>query len=135
MKEKILNKAKEKGVEKDVFIYDPIRNIEDAYYIMDVFLLPSLYEGLAIVGIEAQAMSLPAIFSDNVTKETDISGMCEFISLNEPIEVWCNAIEKYMNYDRKSNPLLLKEAGYDMNMIASNITDFYINNSMDKIDA
>ena len=135
LKEKILNKAKEKGVEKDVFIYDPIRNLEDAYNIMDVFLLPSLYEGLPITGIEAQAMSLPAIFSDNVTKEVDISGMCEFISLNEPIEVWCNAIEKYMNYDRKSNPLLLKEAGYDMNIIASNLADFYINNSKDKKDA
>lgn len=47
----------------------------------DVFMLPSIWEGLPVVGVEAQAADLPCIFSDNVTKEIGLSDKASFLSL------------------------------------------------------
>lgn len=69
---------------------------------MDAFVLPSLWEGLPLVGIEAQANGLPCIFSDAITKEADLSVGARFVSLQEPAEVW-------------SQEILLSQAGVDAN--------------------
>jgi len=60
---------------------------------MDVFLFPSLYEGLPLVLIEALAAGLPCIVSDAVTKEVDIvPELITRLSLDEPVEAWCEAV-------------------------------------------
>lgn len=58
----------------------------------NLFLLPSAFEGLGIVVIEAQAVGLPCVVSDAVTKEANC-GACTYISLNEEPSVWANTIE------------------------------------------
>lgn len=61
--------------------------------VMDVFMLPSLHEGLPVVGIEVQAAGLPFILSDLITEEVDIvKPLVQRISLCQPASVWADAV-------------------------------------------
>ena len=64
----------------------------ELYQMFDVFLLPSLYEGLPVVGVEAQAAGLYCLFSDDMTKETRILTSTRFMSLNQSAETWANTL-------------------------------------------
>lgn len=59
---------------------------------MDIFCLPSIYEGLGIVGVEAKMSGLPCIFSDKCVPEVDISEKSQFLSLDDKNE-WLRNIE------------------------------------------
>ena len=65
---------------------------EEYYCAFDVFLMPSLYEGLPIVGIEAQSMGLPCFFSDNIDSKVVLTDRAQLISLDEPSKVWAQKI-------------------------------------------
>ncbi len=95
---------------------------------MDVFLFPSLYEGLGIVAVEAQTSGLPTYCSSAVPEEAKISDLYEKISLKESPSYWaekilgekefCNREQKYI--DAKNN-------GYDIHSTAEFLVDFYQN--------
>lgn len=59
---------------------------------MDVFLFPSLYEGLPLSIIEAQAAGLPCIISDSVPSECRVTDLAESLDLNLPIDEWANVV-------------------------------------------
>ena len=76
-------------------------DVVELYQAMDVFLLPSLFEGLPLTGVEAQAMGLPMVVSDTVTDEMVYTDLVDYVSLNESTEVWANHLKKAL--DRKVN--------------------------------
>lgn len=68
------------------------RKIERYYQAMDAFVLPSRYEGLPVVGVEAQACALPLICSTDISRETKLLESTQFISLSEPPRQWAQKV-------------------------------------------
>lgn len=102
-------------------------NVEKIYQIMDVFLLPSLYEGLPFVGVEAQAAGLLTIFSNNVSKESKITDCAIFIDLINNANDWANIIlKKSKNYNRKDTSEQIRSAGYDFRNSVKILESIYI---------
>ena len=92
------------------------------YSLFDCFVLPSLYEGLPTVGIEAQINTLPCFMSDIITTETKISDRCDFISLSKSCEEWAKTIIKNSNVER-TNKFECQE--YDVKVQAKLLEKLY----------
>ncbi len=82
------------------------------YQAMDCFFLPSLFEGLPLTGIEAQAIGLPVVVSDTVTNEMVYTDLVDYVSLDESVEVWAEHLKEALNrkVDRKSYSEQLKKS-------------------------
>lgn len=92
-----------------------IRNdVNELMQVMDCFLLPSRFEGLPIVGIEAQAAGLPCFFSDTITTEVKLTPLVHFFSLNENVHMIARLILEMINVKRVDMLNLLIESGYDL---------------------
>ena len=86
-------------------------NVNEYFSVIDSFVMPSLYEGLPITCVEAQASGIPCFVSDNVTREVKIADNVKFIPLENSAEEWANEILSG-DLQRKNNEIKLKEAGY-----------------------
>ena len=82
LKESLKEKANELASKKQIFILDSQPDINKYYSMADVFALPSKFEGVPTVGIEAQVSGLPCLFSVFVPKETKISDSAKFLDIN-----------------------------------------------------
>ena len=111
-----------------VFFIDSTTEIEKYMMAMDVLLLPSLYEGMPNVVIEAQATDLQAIVSDTVTKEADLTGIVSFLPINDGDETtWAKKIMfDLLSYERKRNIAngKLKKLGYDINDVSNKFLQY-----------
>lgn len=126
LEELIKNKIKEYGIEKNVLLLKNRKDVNELYQAMDIFLLPSLFEGIPLVGIEAQAAGLPCIFSDKVNKKIAITDNCYFLLLDD-IDEWKRKIKDLKNnYIRKNTRKLIEKSGYDSFKVAKSLEDFYI---------
>ena len=67
------------------------RDVEKYFAVTDVLVMPSLFEGLPLVAIEAQAAGIPVILSDNITRETGLTENCRFLSLKSR-RAWADAV-------------------------------------------
>lgn len=85
---------------------------EDYLQAMDVFVLPSLFEGLPIVGVEAQASGLPCIFADTITQEVKILPQTQFLALTQPDEVWAECIVQTKPMERSLAGHRVESAGF-----------------------
>lgn len=111
--EKIKSKIVEKKLENKVILTGWLDNVEDYLNAMDLFLLPSRFEGLPISVIEVQSNGLKSIISSEITKETDITGNVEFLPLIN--EEWVNKIIKYdYKYTRKDMMKIITDKGYNI---------------------
>ena len=69
------------SLEHNVLFLGVRSDVADLYNVMDIFVLPSFYEGLPVVGVEAQANGLKCLFSEHVTRESRLLQSTEFLEL------------------------------------------------------
>lgn len=84
--------AAELGIGEQVRFLGSREDLHRLYQAMDVFLLPSRYEGMPLVALEAQAAGLPCLFSDRVSREVAFSDGCQFLPLEESPQIWAEAV-------------------------------------------
>lgn len=113
-KDDIKEKCRKLGIYEDVIFLGWRDDIEVLLQAMDVYCLPSLFEGLGLVAIEAQSADLPCVISDMVTKEARILSDCCYLELQ--VKLWADKIEDIYKHpkQRKENRLLIQKAGYDI---------------------
>ncbi|MGM9580575.1 MAG: glycosyltransferase family 1 protein [Anaerovibrio sp.] len=88
------------SLEHNVLFLGVRSDVADLYNVMDIFVLPSFYEGLPVVGVEAQANGLKCLFSVQVTKESKLLQETEFLAIENGTAIWKKAI-CHANISRK----------------------------------
>ena len=96
----IRQKIEKLKIEKNVKLLGVREDVNEIYQAMDVFVMPSLFEGLPLTGVEAQVSGLKCFFADTITKEVIITNNAEFISLSMSAKEWAEKIIKEKEYDR-----------------------------------
>ena len=120
-------KASNLGIKDRVTFVGNVGNANEWYQAFDCFVLPSVWEGLPVVGVEAQAADLPCIFSSAVTREIGLSDRAKFIPLTEEISTWateiCNALQQNA---RNDNTKLITEHHYNIEIEAKKLQERYL---------
>lgn len=121
LKEEIEKEARDMQIHQNIIFAGNRSNTEDYYQAMDVFIFPSLWEGLGIVLIEAQVSGLPCIISERIPQEVDYgTGLIRILNLDDDIKNWSDAIINCGISKRSSRLEATIEAGYD---ISSNVAE------------
>lgn len=125
----IREKVKNLGIEENVIFLGKTSEINGYLQAMDIFLLPSHFEGLPVVLIEAQAIGLPCLVSDQVSPEAKLTDSIEFIPISNT-SLWVNKIliKKLNNRKKKSieHQKDIECAGYNVNLSANRMRQLYI---------
>lgn len=116
----------EKHLEDAVIMTGVQSNTWDYYQAMDVFLMPSLYEGLPVSLVEAQTAGLPCCVSTNVPRESGITDLVQFRSLEDSPEVWADWVLECAQKPRKDTSEQIRQAGYDITETSRWLEDYYL---------
>lgn len=103
-----------------------VRNdVNELYQAMDILVMPSLYEGLPVVGVEAQFADLHCVFSASITREIGLSKKAHFISINRSYSEWAEYILRLREVStiRSSS---FHDDRYDINKAKSILEQYYL---------
>lgn len=119
---------------RDLNLYDSViftgvrSDVSELFQIIDVLVFPSLYEGLPLTLIEAQASGVKCVVSDNITEEVKITENIEFLSLDNSLDYWSKQVLKYEEgYERKNTYIEICNSGYDIKENVKWLEKFYLN--------
>lgn len=118
--------------DKVLFLVDR-DDVHELYQAMDVFVMPSLFEGLPVVGVEAQASGVPCIVSDRVSKEILLTDRISMMSLERTPEEWARQAIFMQQGQRTLSMEQLKLQGYDSQTEATKLMKWYEELSKDFI--
>lgn len=125
LEKKIRDKIKKLNLENKVLFLGVRKDVSQLYQAMDVFVLPSLYEGLPVVGVEAQISGLPCFFSNNITREVKISKETFFEKINNrKIEIWEKMILEKINKNNDRKRKIFDDK-FDIKRIVKEICELY----------
>ncbi|MBQ9009436.1 MAG: glycosyltransferase family 1 protein [Clostridia bacterium] len=128
LEEAVRKKAADLGIQEKVLFLGQLPNVNEWLQALDCFVLPSLFEGLPVVGIEAQAAGLPCFFSDRVTDEVLLLPQSCRISLQDSDEQWARRILEGRKGppDRLQGADIVRQAGYDIDTEAAKLQARYL---------
>ncbi|MGN0632892.1 MAG: glycosyltransferase family 1 protein [Oscillospiraceae bacterium] len=129
--ENIKAKVHALGLDGSVHFLGNRRDVNEIYQAMDVFLFPSLWEGLPLTGIEAQTSGLPVVMSDVITDEVCITPNVYTMSLKDSADNWAQKVLQVTeNYKRRNMQKQAADAGFDISTTAQLLQEFYIERSL-----
>lgn len=128
LEQAVKEKAEAMGIRGKVLFLGQMADVGGWYQAMDCFVLPSLFEGLPVVGVEAQAAGLPCFFSDRVTDEVLLSPEARRISLEAGDAVWAEEIlaARQPGAERGRGADIVRRAGYDIHTEARKLQEIYL---------
>lgn len=112
--DKIKEMVKHRKLMDKIFFLGWRSDVSELYQMMDMFLLPSNFEGLPIVGVEAQGTGLKCIFSNKITDEVKLTKEARFLPINKSADVWVRCIQQEKEYSREDNVLQGCKSCYDL---------------------
>lgn len=119
LKSVIEKKVLELGLSENVIFMGLRSDVPELLQVMDVFLFPSLYEGLPVTLVEAQATGLPSVISSNITDEIKVTNLVNKISLNESLDHWAEKVLSFNGtYIRESAINNITESGYNIAQVS-----------------
>ena len=125
LKDETLEKARVLGISDAVDFLGTRTDINDIMQAADVFFLPSLFEGLPVVLVEAQSNGLPCVVSDRVTPEANISGNVYFIPLEAPPDLWAKKLIAIKDGGRYNALDVIANKGYDIKKTVDELSGIY----------
>lgn len=118
-------RCKQLGIGDKVRFMGNCKDTERYYQAMDLFLLPSFFEGLPGVLVEAQAAGLRCFVSDTVTREAKATDLVTYLSIEQPAQSWAEEILKRADYERRDTSHELTAAGFNVYTQAGGYRLFY----------
>jgi glycosyltransferase involved in cell wall biosynthesis len=122
----IQNKVKALGLDGNVVFLGSRRDVHELMQAMDIFVMPSKYEGIPVVSIEAQASGLPCFFSDLISDKVSISNCCHFIGIDKKPKEWASKINSKKSVAREDQSVAIKNRGYDILSESCSLQKFYL---------
>lgn len=119
-------KCRSLGITESVMMMGVRKDVPDLLQAMDVFVFPSVYEGLPFTLVETQCNGLPSLSSKAVTKYLKLTDILKYEDLNSSNSEWCNTIENMLESGRDANAYKkVANAGYDIDRQAKELYKYY----------
>lgn len=127
LKSDIESKIVNLGLKDNVILLGVVANVPEILSAIDMLLFPSLYEGLPVTIIEAQAAGLRCIISDSITSEVILTPLVEVIALKQPAQYWAERLLAHVGgYAHPKTFEEIKKSGYDVEEVAKWLENFYL---------
>lgn len=126
LEDEVKQKAVEAGLADKCVFLGMRSDISDLMQAMDVLAMPSLFEGLPVTGIEAQASGLNVVASTGVPAEMNAIGMVDFLPLESGEKAWAELLIGRAKMERRDTFEKIKAAGYDIHTMVPWLQEFYL---------
>lgn len=113
------------NLEKKIEFLGNRSDVNELYQAIDVFVLPSFFEGIPVVGVEAQFADLPCVFSDKTPKEVQFNNKCKFISLEDSAKSWAKEVLEFKDDLRCNSSDEIINSHYDIKVAHSVLEKYY----------
>jgi glycosyltransferase involved in cell wall biosynthesis len=127
LRSSIEEKIRDLKLTNNVILTGVRSDIPELLQAMDVFVFPSLFEGLGIVAVEAQAAGLPCIVADTIPKEAFVTDLIKILSLKDSPVLWAEMILDNISHKRKDTQQEIIKQGYDIKETVKWLEEFYLN--------
>lgn len=120
------------GLDNAVRFLGSRSDVNELYQAMDVFVMPSFFEGIPVTGVEAQFAELPCIFSTKVPEEVCFTDKCQFLELEESIERWAQVILSIDSNVRVEENITAENSLYNIKNAKSILLEYYNNINLEE---
>lgn len=123
--DEVLEQVDRLGLEDRVHYLGVRQDVPALMNAFDVLVLPSFFEGLPVVGVEAQTTGLPVVTSTGVTRELPLEDLATYLPLTDTAAQWARVIQRVMELPRRDTAAEMAESGYDVRTAAQVLQQRY----------